>query len=122
MTHYNSGRRFEYLIRDLLKSSGLVVSRCAASKPWDLTAASTMASYAVECKDSNAPIATAKKEYEVLLDKLKSPNGKMCDFVPLLFYTNTLGNVALYTRAIFFADSKKYRPVFDGRALREVIA
>ena len=125
------GRRFEYVIRNLFRHSGYVVSRCAASKPWDLTAANTRAAYAIECKSSQMSINAATQEYEKLVTKLrikqKQEDGTIklvpCLLAPILFFSDKLGNVAMLTNA-YIVDVRGvgWRPFFDGEKITEVLA
>jgi Holliday junction resolvase len=48
--HYEKGRRFEWAVRDYLRSMGFLVIRAAASKPVDLVAVKDGKIYLVECK------------------------------------------------------------------------
>jgi len=50
MSQYRKGRRFEYYIKQLYKSNGWVVIRCAASKPVDLIAFKQGLVHIIECK------------------------------------------------------------------------
>jgi len=53
---YSRGRRFEWLVRDLLESRGWVVVRAAGSKPVDLVALRGGRALPIECKyDAGMP-------------------------------------------------------------------
>ena len=123
------GRRFEYLIRDIFFEMGYVVSRCAASKPWDLTISTPRATYAIECK----VLLTGKSiidEYNRLKEKLRvvvnTKDGEIkvqSALRPLLFYGNSKGWVEMYSRTcIVSSDGTAWRPYFDGTSFKEIPA
>ncbi len=86
MRRYHKGRAFEYKVRDLLKSMGFTVFRCAASKPIDLVALRRGAPpILVECRTSRAPSRKRREELERMAERsgavlLVAEKGKLREF------------------------------------------
>lgn len=83
---YHKGRVFEYKVRDLLKSMGFTVFRCAASKPVDLIALKKgVPPILVECRSFRAPTRKRREELEQMAEKsgavlLIAERGKLREF------------------------------------------
>jgi hypothetical protein len=116
------GRRFEYAIRNIFLNQGYVVGRCAASKPWDLTVATTRATYAIECKASKPNLRQTYKELQMKL-MIGSRKLLYSKLFPLLFYVDGKGNIQMYTE-VHFTDEEgiERRPFFNGEAFAEIHA
>jgi len=123
------GRRFEYKIRNIFLNQGFVVGRCASSKPWDLTVATTKACYAIECKSGNV---NKILEYKHLKAKLLVRTDinyegfvvlEDSKLVPLLFYKTKTGTIEMYSEATF-KDEKGvlHRPYFNDGTFLEIKA
>jgi Holliday junction resolvase-like predicted endonuclease len=125
------GRRFEYKVQRLLRDSGYVVVRCAASKPFDLVAANHRVVYAIECKSSPMSPTAAKNIYikltKIITLKMEVEEwGVTADapsmLIPLVFYVDTLERISMFTRAIIHTlGGNTWRPFWNDGKLTEII-